>query len=68
MIPNAHRMFNFDLGETADAIRDTVHDFSSHEIAPRATEIERNLAGLAAVLQQVADSANGGSHRLASTG
>ena len=29
MIPNAHRMFNFDLGETADAIRETVHDFSS---------------------------------------
>ena len=28
MIPNAHRMFNFDLGETADAIRETVHDFS----------------------------------------
>ena len=27
MIPNAHRMFNFDLGETADAIRETVHDF-----------------------------------------
>ena len=29
MIPNAHRMFNFDLGETADAIRETVHDFSA---------------------------------------
>src|SRR5580692_3587485 len=42
MIPNAHRMFNFDLGETADAIRETVHDFSSHEIAPRAAEIDRN--------------------------
>ena len=28
MIANAHRMFNFDLGETADAIRDTVRDFS----------------------------------------
>src|SRR3979411_1844850 len=40
MIPNAHRMFNFDLGETADAIRETVHDFSSHEIAPRAAEID----------------------------
>ena len=24
MIPNAYRMFNFDLGETADAIRETV--------------------------------------------
>src|ERR1700678_3011475 len=42
MIPNAHRMFNFDLGETADAIRETVHDFSSHEIAPRAAEIDRD--------------------------
>ena len=35
MIPNAHRMFNFDLGETADAIRETVQDFSAREIAPR---------------------------------
>src|ERR1700709_1031833 len=42
MIPNAHRMFNFDLGETADAIRETVHDFSSHEIAPRAAEIDKS--------------------------
>src|SRR6267143_1651639 len=33
MISNAHRMFNFDLGETADAIRETVHDFSNNEIA-----------------------------------
>ncbi len=42
MIPNAHKMFNFDLGETADAIRETVHDFSSNEIAPRAAEIDRS--------------------------
>src|SRR5713101_5113484 len=42
MIPNAYRMFNFDLGETADAIRETVHDFSSHEIAPRANEIDKS--------------------------
>ena len=42
MIPNAHRMFNFDLGETADAIRETVQDFSSNEIAPRAAEIDRS--------------------------
>src|SRR4249919_3453697 len=42
MIPNAHRMFNFDLGETADAIRETVHDFSTHEIAPRAAEIDKS--------------------------
>ncbi|HEX2631439.1 MAG TPA: acyl-CoA dehydrogenase family protein, partial [Bradyrhizobium sp.] len=42
MIPNAHRMFNFDLGETADAIRETVHDFASHEIAPRADQIDKS--------------------------
>src|SRR5712675_1667123 len=42
MISNAHRMFNFDLGETADAIRETVHDFSNNEIAPRAAEIDRS--------------------------
>ena len=41
MIPNAQRMFNFDLGETADAIRETVHDFSQNEIAPRAEEIDK---------------------------
>src|ERR1700710_665689 len=42
MIPNAQRMFNFDLGETADAIRETVRAFSSNEIAPRAAEIDRS--------------------------
>ena len=42
MIPNAQRIFNFDLGETADAIRETVQDFSSNEIAPRAAEIDRS--------------------------
>ena len=41
MIPNAYRMFNFDLGETADALRDTVQNFASHEIAPRAAEIDK---------------------------
>jgi len=35
-------MFNFDLGETADAIRETVHDFSSNEIAPRAADIDKS--------------------------
>src|SRR6201986_4885265 len=42
MIPNAYRMFNFDLGETADAIRQTVQSFSSDEIAPRAAEIDKS--------------------------
>src|SRR3978361_797184 len=44
MIPNAQRMFNFDLGETADAIRETVRYFSAHEIAPRAAEIDKSNA------------------------
>ncbi len=42
MLPNALRAFNFDLGETADAIRETCHDFSQSEIAPRAAEIDRS--------------------------
>lgn len=42
MIPNTYRIFNFDLGETADAIRETVQAFSSNEIAPRAAEIDRS--------------------------
>lgn len=41
MIPNAARDFNFDLGETADAIRETVRDFAQEQIAPRADEIDR---------------------------
>jgi isovaleryl-CoA dehydrogenase len=41
MIPNAARDFNFDLGETADAIRETVREFAQEKIAPRAEEIDR---------------------------
>ena len=41
MLANAPRPFNFDLGETADAIRDTVHGFAQEKIAPRAEEIDR---------------------------
>jgi isovaleryl-CoA dehydrogenase len=41
MIPNAAREFDFDLGETADAIRATVRDFAQEAIAPRAEEIDR---------------------------
>jgi isovaleryl-CoA dehydrogenase len=41
MLPNAARELNFDLGETADAIRATVRDFAQEKIAPRADEIDR---------------------------
>ena len=41
MIPNSAPAFNFDLGETADAIRETVQGFSQERIAPRAEEIDR---------------------------
>ncbi|WP_420104200.1 isovaleryl-CoA dehydrogenase [Bosea sp. (in: a-proteobacteria)] len=41
MLANAPRRFDFDLGETADAIRDTVHAFAQEQIAPRAEEIDR---------------------------
>ena len=41
MIANTPKAFNFDLGETADAIRDTVWSFASNEIAPRAEEIDK---------------------------
>ncbi len=41
MLPNAPRALNFDLGETAEAIRDTVRDFAQDKIAPRADEIDR---------------------------
>ncbi len=33
---------NFDLGETADSIRDVVRRFASDEIAPRAADIDRD--------------------------
>ncbi|MGF3021450.1 isovaleryl-CoA dehydrogenase [Methylobacterium aquaticum] len=41
MIPNAAREFNFGLGETAEAIRDSVRNFAQDRIAPRAEEIDR---------------------------
>jgi isovaleryl-CoA dehydrogenase len=42
MLANAPRPFNFDLGETADAIRETVSAFAQDKIAPRAEEIDRS--------------------------
>ncbi len=41
LIPNASRSFNFDLGETAEAIRTTVRDFARKEIEPRSADIDR---------------------------
>jgi isovaleryl-CoA dehydrogenase len=41
MIANAYRDFDFDLGETADAIRDTVRAFAVNEITPRAEQIDK---------------------------
>jgi isovaleryl-CoA dehydrogenase len=41
MIPNSFRGLNFDLGETADALRETVARFTAAEVAPRAADIDR---------------------------
>jgi len=40
MIPNEYPTLNFDLGETADMMRDSVRTFASDEIAPRAASID----------------------------
>ena len=40
MIPNAYPQLSFDLGETADMLRDSVADFAAAEIGPRAAEID----------------------------
>ena len=42
MIPNQYPTLNFDLGETADMLRDSVRSFSDDHIAPRADEIDRS--------------------------
>jgi isovaleryl-CoA dehydrogenase len=42
MIPNTTPSLNFDLGETADSLRDTVRSFASDEIAPLAAEIDKS--------------------------
>jgi isovaleryl-CoA dehydrogenase len=42
MIANVASGFDFDLGETADMLRDTVRSFAADKIAPRADEIDRS--------------------------
>jgi isovaleryl-CoA dehydrogenase len=42
MIPNSMSTFDFGLGETADAIRDQVANFTADEIGPRAADIDRD--------------------------
>ena len=41
MIPNTYPTLNFDLGETADMIRETVKSFAADHVAPIAAEIDR---------------------------
>ncbi|PKQ09726.1 MAG: acyl-CoA dehydrogenase [Alphaproteobacteria bacterium HGW-Alphaproteobacteria-12] len=41
MLQNDYPSLDFDLGETADMIRDTVRAFTADKIAPRAAEIDR---------------------------
>jgi isovaleryl-CoA dehydrogenase len=41
-ISNQYPTLDFDLGETADQLRDTVRAFTADEIAPIAAEIDRN--------------------------
>ena len=41
MLSNQYPTLNFDLGESADMLRDSVRSFAADEIAPRAAEIDR---------------------------
>ena len=42
MLANDFPALDFDLGETADMLRDSVRSFASEEIAPRAAEIDES--------------------------
>ncbi|TAN60761.1 MAG: isovaleryl-CoA dehydrogenase, partial [Magnetospirillum sp.] len=41
-MPGFNSALNFDLGETADMLRDSVAAFAADVIAPRAAEIDRS--------------------------
>ncbi len=42
MIRNSYPSLNFDLGDTADMLRDSVRSFTADRIAPRADEIDKS--------------------------
>ncbi len=42
MIRNAYPSLDFDLGETANMLRDSIASFAAEEIAPRAAEIDQS--------------------------
>jgi len=42
MIPNSYPTLDFDLGDTADMLRDSVRSFTSDKITPRADEIDKS--------------------------
>ncbi|MEM7427892.1 MAG: isovaleryl-CoA dehydrogenase [Pseudomonadota bacterium] len=42
MIPNDFPTLNFNLGDTADMLRDTVRSFTSDKVAPIAEEVDRS--------------------------
>ena len=44
MITNSYPTLDFDLGDTANAIRETVERFAATEIAPRAAQIDKDDA------------------------
>ena len=44
MISNSYPTLDFDLGDTANAIRETVERFAATEIAPRAAQIDKDDA------------------------
>ena len=41
MIPNQLPSFDFDLGDTADMLRDTVMSFSADHVAPIAAQMDQ---------------------------
>jgi isovaleryl-CoA dehydrogenase len=55
MIPNAYPSLDFDLGETAEMLRDSVQSFAADEIAPRAAEIDENNEFPADLWQKMGD-------------